>query len=1630
MHTQAANSATTSGKTMKVGLGQKGQNTILSVVQQQVGKKGSAAAAPSTDLGSKRLAKKLEGLYERLVEIGFRESQIERALTACTLSGNGDVSLETVLDWLCLNLGPEELPAQFADPSAREARTQRGTLGVGHAGATLSSEERAKLIAAREVELDVGAHLAAVTRDDREKEEEGGDDDKRWILEYARREAEAELAAKKAAQAQMTAAQRWESMTPEQKLERLEASYEEEKRKAKEARDSGREGRREKAETELRLKDIREQISELKVVVGQRKREMKKLKDQLLAGMGGGEAGVGGGGGGGSWAAMVGGKGSQVKEVEVMEQDFGGMFGDDDEDEKEEEEETVKAPSPPALPAAVTVVAQKKEKEKEVEAVVEQSVIDGLFGGDSDSSDDDEGPAPPRRPRTAPLAPAASEADSAKQATTSMPAAPPSPDRAVPGAVIEVSAPTQKNIKAPPFQPAFQLQPPPSEEESSQPTSSFLPGVPKNWTGKAPRRQLEEYLQKKRLGKANFQKATPGGKGCVLTLRDITEKFESMGEFETHGDAQHAAATRALYHLEPKLQLSRVLPPPFREWWTEWQEAERKQREEEAAAVKQGKKDRITSLVQSMQKGASLGGGGDDAEERERKGQSSGNGDGLGGVMLPDNSEVSWEEQDFSLGEAQVEGGEEEGTSAGAAAAGATSSSNARNGPSHQQRLVAEKEDVALGRKLRQQFEVKQRRAKYQELARVRRELPVAATREEILQCVEREPVVVISGETGCGKSTQVAQYILEEALLRGEGHKVNLVCTQPRRVAAVSLAERVAQEMGDEGGAGGSGALVGYQIRMESKTSAATRLTFCTTGILLRKLQTDPTLQQYTHIILDEVHERQALGDFLLVVLRDLVHARPDLRLILMSATVNADLFCRYFGGCPAFTIPGRYYPVEEQYLEDALEATGHFIEEGSAYARKKDRAQFKRTTVEVSGRGGSTFSQKLEWQEDEAETEGRRGAQWVGFMEECREAGYSAPTLKSLGRVDEAVVNFDLLEDLLRHIVEAEAEQVAAGEPGWRADGAVLVFLPGLGEIRGVLERLRGGRFFRDEQRYWLLPLHSALSSAEQQKVFQRPPHGARKIIFSTNIAETSVTVDDVVYVVDCGLVREIQLAKGRGGGRALVTTWCCRASAKQRMGRAGRVGPGVCFRLFSRHTYRKIMAEFAVPELQRTPLEELCLQIRANNLAPSCREFLLKAPEPPESPAIDAAVRVLQEVGALSRVEQQQQQQHQQQQQQQQQQQRGRAKGQGREEEEGVLTPLGIHLAKLPLDVRLGKMLVFAALFQCLDPVLTIAAGLSGTKSPFVAPMGKEAEARAAHAKFEVRQSDFLTLAQAFQAYRAACLKGGAGEEHRFCAQHFLGKVTLREMADLKSQYLGLLVDMGLVAKPPHFGTRGGGVASYRALEEFMASPAALRKGMGVNAEAQNTNLVLAVVAAGLYPHVAHAVLEPFKKHPSFHNGPAAAPSSPVFLHPSSVNHGLPRFSSPWLIFHEKFYTTRAYIAPTSVVSPYALLLFGGPLVVDHLANRVVIDEWIEFTCPARTAVLFREMRKRLNEVLEVLVAKPLAGLTGKDSEQETAVVDAIVSLLRGEEVKAAWVPGGPDDPDNKQQLLQQQQQQQQR
>ncbi|NXD18207.1 DHX34 helicase, partial [Nothocercus nigrocapillus] len=370
--------------------------------------------------------------------------------------------------------------------------------------------------------------------------------------------------------------------------------------------------------------------------------------------------------------------------------------------------------------------------------------------------------------------------------------------------------------------------------------------------------------------------------------------------------------------------------------------------------------------------------------------------------------------------------------------------------------------------------------------------------------------VLLVAGDTGCGKSTQVPQFLLAAGYGR-------VAVTQPRRVACVALAKRVAFESlhqyGDQ---------VGYQIRFESSRSAATKIVFLTEGLLLRQAQREPALPGYRVLVADEVHERHLHGDFLLGVLRRLLPARPDLKLILMSATINVGLFSRYFGDAPVLQVPGRSFPITVVYQPIPKE------EAASGRAERLD----------------------------------------------------ARPFLRVLQAID--------------HKYPPEER------------GDLLVFLSGVAEIAAVLEAAQP--YAAHTQRWVLLPLHSTLSVAEQDKVFDVPPPGVRKCILATNIAETSVTIDGVRFVLDSGKVKEMSYDP-QGKLQRLQEFWISQASAEQRKGRAGRTGPGVCYRLYAESDY-DAFAPYPVPEIQRVALDALVLQVRLGPPAPPGLSWQVKS------------------------------------------------------------------------------------------------------------------------------------------------------------------------------------------------------------------------------------------------------------------------------------------------------------------------------------------------------------------------------------------------------------------------------------
>ncbi|CAG4972074.1 unnamed protein product [Colias eurytheme] len=427
--------------------------------------------------------------------------------------------------------------------------------------------------------------------------------------------------------------------------------------------------------------------------------------------------------------------------------------------------------------------------------------------------------------------------------------------------------------------------------------------------------------------------------------------------------------------------------------------------------------------------------------------------------------------------------------------------------------------------------------------------LPIDQYSEQITTTLQNSRVLVIVGAAGCGKSTRVPA-----AILRGCGVATTALVSEPRRVAAIGLAQRVADEMGE-----GVGETVGYQVRLQSKPPRppAGAILYCTSGVLLRRLQMNPGLEGCSHVIIDEAHERDVNTDVTLLLLKRALNINKDLKIVVMSATLDIDVFIRYFGNCPLVEVPGRTYPVEDLYLEDL---------------EKNFNIKFRNT------------------------------------KENCT---------KEDGKPQ---INCQEVVDLITAVDKT------------RPEGAILVFLPGWAEIKQTKQLL--DEIYKDGL-HLILPIHSRLSTQDQTRMFNTPPPGIRKIVLSTNIAETSVTIPDVVHVIDTGAHKENRVKPGTGTA-SLETVWVSYAAAKQRAGRAGRVQPGFCYKMYTKEK----QAEFSphtTPEILRIPLDQTVLDCKSYAPNEKVESFLSELPQPPSSEAIRFAVRDLIDIGALSKSEQ---------------------------------------------------------------------------------------------------------------------------------------------------------------------------------------------------------------------------------------------------------------------------------------------------------------------------------------------------------------------------------------------------------
>lgn len=820
-------------------------------------------------------------------------------------------------------------------------------------------------------------------------------------------------------------------------------------------------------------------------------------------------------------------------------------------------------------------------------------------------------------------------------------------------------------------------------------------------------------------------------------------------------------------------------------------------------------------------------------------------------------------------------------------------------------------------------------------MRKCRQSLPAHQQRTAILEYISKSTVLVLSGETGCGKSTQVPQFILEEAIANGAGSTCNIICTQPRRISAIGLASRVSAERAES-----IGETVGYSVRLERKMSSRTRLLFCTTGILLRRLLNDSNLRGLTHIIIDEVHERSLDSDLLLLLLRNLLPTRPDLKLVLMSATANAELFARYFNEIPCcqehvstMTIPGFTHPVQDFFVEDIVEAMSN-----------RSRSCF------LSSSGGNV-----------------RGCNRTAACTKKTPAslqGYQQSTIEYIKAMTFDSINYDFIESTIAFLCTKEGSVALGNEEGKSLyTGAILVFLPGVAEINRLKMRLTSSSVLADSlgpsNNIQLFTLHGAMQSSEQQEVFQKQKKGVRKIVLATNVAETSITIDDVTCVIDSGKHKEMSYDTDRGVA-ILKETWVSKASARQRRGRAGRVCPGVCLKLYTKSKHDSL-EEFQEPEMRRVPLESLCLQVK-KILGGSIRNHLGLCLSPPSQEAVKQALSNLKTIQGITTNEE--------------------------------LTPLGLHLSLLPVDVHIGKMLVYGVLLRCLDPILTIAAALSG-HWPFLSTYVRDEEGRRARNQLAgaSNQSDHLAVVAAYNGWLQCkgSSKAGRRASREFCEMYLLSEQALVAIHKLRKDLGSMLIDIGL-------------------LPEMYMDELKIRRS--VSGQSSQTSLsdfgnvgrvIKAVVCAAFYPNLIR-VEHPPTKYKQTQGGSMPEDATPqsikcftrdlgrVFLHPCSVNFSSSRFETGWLVFTNMVQTSKIFVRESSMVPPYAILFFGGSIVVKHEKGLLLVDDWAKFRAPARIAVLVRELRAEVDSLLLSKIKSPSLDVSS------SPVVQVLLDLLQ--------------------------------
>lgn len=798
---------------------------------------------------------------------------------------------------------------------------------------------------------------------------------------------------------------------------------------------------------------------------------------------------------------------------------------------------------------------------------------------------------------------------------------------------------------------------------------------------------------------------------------------------------------------------------------------------------------------------------------------------------------------------------------------------------------------------------------------------------------------------------------------------EANILVTQPRRVAATSLAMRVSNERFSPS-PGRDGSVVGYNVRLSKAVSDTTKITYCTVGVLLRmlvasynddddlmtdvnndKADVNPNtpLSDVSHIIIDEVHERDLNTDFALTLLKPLLSINKNISIILMSATASAELFANYFRisnlniDPKVFQIPGRTFPVETKWLSDCEQLLSKGL---------------------------------VGWKND------------ISHSDTTNRIGDDD---KSLSLRATAKIDYHFIAQLIKFLSKQQCESKDNVINSTKTNGAILIFLPGKGEIQSLKQVLLKDSLLSDKKKCSILQLHSSLSPQEQWLAFQPVTNGIVKLVLATNVAETSITIPDISVVIDTGRVKESRF-NASTRIRELVTVWTSQASAKQRAGRAGRTGPGICYKLYSEEFSHGMMLQQTPPEIVRSPLEEIVLQVcllkeqSGNKEGISPMKFLSMAPQPPSKKRLSEACNHLLQIGALTSMS-------------------------GEDENLFRLTPLGYHLSHLPMDANVGKILVIGCILKCIEPALTIAAALSCSKSCWLSYLPGVDCSRSIARQLQEKivrdgfggeawshgtvKGDLIGVIAAFNTW----ILSGTNESERkkFANENALDNNALLELKGLRNQFKDILTLSGLWVKTKH-----------------------AKKNTGNNNN--DALLTSCCLVAGLYPNIA-TLFRPSRENKInsgqliTKDGDSCVASSESFQ-VQRLKNAQEKGRDAYAVYHSKHRTVgttdsstaslkasrKIFLSGINFVSRYSILLFGGEIEVHK--NYILVDNWLKFkiaedsnesgrkqSATQANAILIQELRNELDNVM-------LKCIISENSENERDKVIEIVRILLSE------------------------------